>query len=269
MRDRDGMSTATRSGLFKEIVVNDPVTVLNLNWLTGNVALIPGEDENFYARQWADTILGEQKLMSLSVLGNSLTIADGRKKNLPLGFNLGRTRLEVVLPARQLRCMTIVAVGSRLFAEHLNAKHCKCTMTAGGAELSGKVEEFELNATGSNVRGSHLETGRLIYRAVSTKTKLAGQFRHIDASVTGRSLHLECQTMPESVQAISTASKTVIGLPCDEGFEAMVDAKSGRFTHAYTPDQIRQDKKRLIYRNGGNPIHIGIRGGSVHLQTLI
>jgi hypothetical protein len=262
------MTTTARSGLFKEMIIKEPVTDLNLNWLTGNVALLPGEDENICVRQWADTLLGEQKLMRLSVAGNRLTIADGRKKGFPLGFNVGRTRLEITLPARQLRSMTIVLTGGKLLAEHLNVLHCQCTLTAGSATLSGKADELELSATGSTISGSQLETTRLNYRSVSTKTDLSGQFRHVDASVTGRSLHLTCLTMPESTKLHSTAAKAVIAFPGDAGFEALIDANSGKFTHAYASDGIRQDKKRMIYQSGGSPIHIGVRGGHVHLQPL-
>ncbi|MHA7966038.1 DUF4097 family beta strand repeat-containing protein [Paenibacillus sp. CAU 1782] len=263
------MMKAARSGLFKEIVVKEPVTDLNLNWLTGNVALLPGEDENVYVRQWADPIFGEQKLMKLIIIGKSLSIADGRKKSFPLGFNLGRTGLEVVLPARQLRSMTITSVGGKLLAENLSVHHCQCAITAGTAELSGEVGELEFNATGSTVRGSHLKAEKLYFRSVSTKSTFAGHFRHIDAGITGRSLQLECLTMPEGIHTISTAAKTVISLPREEGFEARVDAKSGRFIHAFAPGGIKEDTKQLIYRNGGSPIHIGIRGGSVHLKSLV
>lgn len=252
----------------KQEVIDQPVTHFHVYWLSGDIRIFPSKDESIHVVQLAGTRYPERKLLEVSVQGDRLMISDGRKKGLPIGLNLGRTELEVHVPNRLFDALMVSMTGGNLFIDTIQVLRCQCKITSGNAELSGDIKELELHATGSNITGKDLKVERLKVQSTATKVQMSGQFLQVETTNSGRGINLECLTMPESINTVSTGAKTVIAIPDNEGFELLLNQRSGKFKNEFHVTTINGEKGRYVYKNGTKTIRIDIRGGTVHLKAI-
>lgn len=179
---------------------SDSPLSLNLDWLTGQVMIMPNPHNEIEIIQYADTgfkiekafqyelhtpstfacdsqveIKGEDHVMMIPKTKHSdpivITITDGRKST-KLGVNLKKTCLEIFVPTMLLSNLNIKGVGTQIMLSEMNAEKVQCNVVSGKLQLSGAYEKLQLHATGSNVDAQLCEVKELTVKSTSSKLRV-------------------------------------------------------------------------------------------------
>lgn len=239
-------------------------TDITLDWLTGEIHIEPGDSDDIVLTQLADRSFLEKKLFQLKQTEKDvLSIVDGRKSFVNIGFNLRKTILKIQLPHRQFHSVSIRHVGGHATVQELHTKKLCCSTTSGRASLSGHIEELILHTIGSQVMGHELEIDKLELRATSSRIKLAGQFSHLNLIATGSNITIPSSIAPAQLSSISTGASVTVALPENDGFTLQFQKRSGRL-HSDFP--LNQKENTYTYINGVRAYRAEVRGGSFTLR---
>jgi hypothetical protein len=261
------MMKSSELTLCKSIDIDQSICDIQVNWLSGDIRVLPSVDELIHVMQYADAWFSKRRLMQVNIRGNTLSIADGRKRRALVGINTGRTALEIYLPARVFDTIFLNSTGGQLQLNPFQANRCRCNITSGHVDLAGRMEELELHAVASVVKGQHLSADRLILQSTSAKIDITGEFRHLQYTTTGRGLNLDCLKMPESLHSVSTGAKVVVSIPDNEGFEILLKKRSGILKSDFDLTPLHGDSNYLIHKIGKSEFKIDIRGGAFLLKA--
>ncbi|AJS58169.1 DUF4097 family beta strand repeat-containing protein [Paenibacillus sp. IHBB 10380] len=242
----------------KKQCIQETISDVSLDWITGDIHILQSENDEIEIIQTADPRFPESKLFRYQVNNGVLSIADGRKQKVNIGFNFKQTALEIYIPNKRFNSLTIVSVGSHLFTNNLDVTKCRYNTTSGKANLSGKMIELDIHAIASHIVGDHLEIEKLDLHATSSKINLSGKFAVLDAHSIGRSLFVRSSTMLQQMKSISTAANVTISIPDNEGFTFKCKKVSGSFKSDFS---LNSDGDRSTYKNGINQFSAEVRGG--------
>lgn len=260
------MLKSSELGLCKRIDVDPPIQDIHLDWLSGDIQLLQSDDELIHILQFTDKRYSERKQMQPSINGSTLSIVDGRKKGSFIGFNIGRTALEIHIPSRVFDSILLRSTGGQLRMKGIQASRCQCKITSGIVALSGTMERLEVQATASEVYGNDLKAEQISLHSSSAKIDITGEFRHVESKATGRGFNMDCLKIPKSFHSISTGMKAVVSIPDHEGFEVQLHERSGTLKSDFELTPLQGERNRSLYKNGNNKFQIDIRGGSFHLK---
>ncbi|MGN7413817.1 DUF4097 family beta strand repeat-containing protein [Paenibacillus sp. SAF-068] len=261
------MLKSSELAICKSIDIDQSIEDIQLNWLSGDIRVLPSVDEQIHVIQYADTWFSKHKLMQVNIREDTLSIMDGRKRGGLIGLNIGRTVLKIHLPVRVFNRILLNSTGGHLRLNRLQATRCQCKITSGRVDLSGRMEELELNAVASVVSVQQLRADKLNLQSSSTKIDISGEFRHLNMSTTGRRLNMECLNMPESLHSVSTGGQAVVSIPDNEGFQIVLKERSGAFKGEFDLTPLHRDSNNLIYKSGKSDFQVDIRGGTFHLKS--
>jgi len=254
--------------LRKRVDMEEPIQHVRVNWLSGEIRVVPSEDGHMHVFHYADARFSERKLMQWDVSEGTMSITDGRKKGSLFGLNVGRTALEIRVPNKTLASLWISTVGGKLWVDDVHTTRCYCNITSGRADISGVTKELELSATASSVNGQHLKADRLDLKTGSTKIRFSGEFQNVHSKSTGRGVSLECLTTPEHLHVVSTGEKVSVSIPFDnEGFKVHLEKRSGALKSDFMLSPCNGSNKHFMYKGGKNDFKIDIRGGRFHLKS--
>lgn len=261
------MLKSSELAICKSIDIDQSIHDIQLNWLSGDIRVLPSVDELIHVIQYADAWFSKRKLMQVNIRGDTLSIVDGRKGGGLIGLNVGRTVLKIQLPTRVFNSILLNSTGGKLRLNRLLATRCQCKITSGHVDLSGRMEELELCAVASVVKVQHLIADKLNLQSSSAKIDISGEFRHLQYTTTGRGLNMDCLKMPESLHSVSTGSKVVVSIPDNEGFRILLKRRSGALKSEFDLTSLHGDSNCLIHKSGKCEFQVDIRGGAFHLKS--
>ncbi|MEY9973202.1 DUF4097 and DUF4098 domain-containing protein YvlB [Lysinibacillus sp. RC46] len=249
----------------KKVCLDHTISDIALDWITGDIHIFENENDEIKVVQITDTKFPEHKLFHHTVKNGKLSITDGRKKKIQIGFNLHKTNLEIYLPKKQFDSISIDCTGVNLFVDYLDTIKCKCHLTSGTAKLSGKIEEFTFHAIGSNVSGDFLEIQKVHLQTTATKIDFSGKFSEINVNSTGRTIKVSSSTMLQEIKSTSTGANVKIEIPENDGFSCHLKKLSGNFKSDFS---LVHSGDSYIYKNGKNIFSAEIRGGSFSISKI-
>lgn len=261
------MLKSSELAICKSIDIDQSIHDVKLNWLSGDIRVLPSVDELIHVIQYADAWFSKRRLMQVNIRGDTLSIVDGRKRRGLVGINIGRTTLEIQLPDRVFDRILLNSIGGQLQLNHLLATRCQCKITSGHVDLSGRMEELELCAVASVVKGQHLSADKLNLQSSSAKIDISGEFSHLQITTIGRELNMDCLKMPESMHSVSTGTKAVVSIPDNEGFRILLKRRSGALKSEFDLTPLHGDSNDLIHKSGKSEFQVDIRGGAFHLKS--
>ncbi|MDT9721460.1 DUF4097 family beta strand repeat-containing protein [Paenibacillus sp. ClWae2A] len=261
------MLKSSELAICKSLDIDQSIHDIQLNWLSGDIRVLPSVDALIHVMQYADACFSKRRLMQVNIRGDTLSIVDGRKRRGLVGINVGRTALEIHLPARVFNRVLLNSTGGQLLLNRLLATRCQCKITSGSVVLSGRMEELELSAVASVVKVQHLSADKLNLQSISAKIDISGEFRHLQMITTGRGIHMDCFKMPERLHSVSTGAKTVVSIPDNEGFQIILKERSGAFKSEFDLTPLHEDRNYLIHKSGKSEFQVDIRGGAFHLKS--
>ncbi|WP_339287261.1 DUF4097 family beta strand repeat-containing protein [Paenibacillus sp. FSL R5-0486] len=265
--EREKMLKSSELAICKSIDIDQPIHDIQLNWLSGDIRVLPSVDELIHVMQYADACFSKRRLMQVNIRGDTLSIVDGRKRRGLVGINIARTALEIQLPDRVFDRILLNSTGGQLRLNRLLATRCQCKITSGSVDLSGRMDELELCALASIVKGQHLSADKFNLQSSSAKIDISGEFRHLQYTTTGRGLNMDCLKMPESLHSVSTGSKVVVSIPDNEGFRILLKRRSGALKSEFDLTPLHGDSNCLIHKSGKSEFQVDIRGGVFHLKS--
>ncbi|ETT30040.1 DUF4097 family beta strand repeat-containing protein [Paenibacillus sp. FSL K6-1122] len=261
------MLKSSELSICMSIDIDQPIHDIQLNWLSGDIRVLPSVDELIHVIQFADAWFSKRRLMQVNIRGDALSIVDGRKRRGLVGINIARTALEIQLPDRIFDRILLNSTGGQLRLNRLLATRCQCKITSGSVDLSGRMDELELCALASIVKGQHLSADKFNLQSSSAKIDISGEFRHLQYTTTGRGLNMDCLKMPESLHSVSTGSKVVVSIPDNEGFRILLKRRSGALKSEFDLTPLHGDSNCLIHKSGKSEFQVDIRGGAFHLKS--
>lgn len=144
---------------------------LNVDWLTGQLVIMPNPNNEIEIIQYADTRFKLEKAFQYEFHNCVITIMDGRKSS-KLGVNLKKTCLEIYVPPMLLSYINIKGVGTQIKLSEMNAEKFQCNVVSGKLQLSGTYGKLELHATASDVNAKLCEIGELTVKSTSSKLRV-------------------------------------------------------------------------------------------------
>ena len=168
----------------KEQSVEDAITAIEINWISGDIKFLQSEDGHIHIKQLASKEIPNKKLFIYSVKDGVLTITDRNKTNL--GFSTS-TDLEISCPAQDFNSISVTCTNGAIDGNGLQAKTLSVESTVGDIDVSGKLEAVNLNDNNGNVKVS-------------------------------------CSQMPKSLTSNVTVGDITLNLPENEGFSLMLDS---------------------------------------------
>lgn len=168
------MLKSSELSICMSIDIDQPIHDIQLNWLSGDIRVLPSVDELIHVIQFADAWFSKRRLMQVNIRGDALSIVDGRKRRGLVGINIARTALEIQLPDRIFDRILLNSTGGQLRLNRLLATRCQCKITSGRVDLSGRMDELELCALASIVKGQHLSADKFNLQSSSAKIDISG-----------------------------------------------------------------------------------------------
>ncbi|WP_338588340.1 DUF4097 family beta strand repeat-containing protein [Paenibacillus sp. Y5S-9] len=261
------MLKSSEPAICKSIDIDQPIHDIQLNWLSGDIRVLPSVDEQIHVMQYADAWFSKRRLMQVNIRGDTLSIVDGRKRRGLIGINIGRTALEIHLPTRVFNHILLNSTGGQLRLNRLLATRCQCKITSGRVDLSGRMDELELCALASVVKGQHLSADKFNLQSHSAKIDISGEFSHLQITTIGRKLNMDCLKMPEKLHSVFTGAKAVVSIPDNEGFQIILKERSGALNSEFDLTPLHGDSNNLIHKSGKSEFQVDIRGGAFHLKS--
>jgi hypothetical protein len=171
----------------KEQSVEDAITAIDINWISGNIKFFQSEDAHIHIKQLASKEIPDRKLFTYSVKDGVLTVTDRNKTNL--GFSTS-TDFEISCPVQGFDSISVTCTNGAVDGNELQAKTLSVESTVGNIDVSGKFEAVNLNNQNGNVKVS-------------------------------------CSQMPKSLSSNVTVGDITLNLPENEGFSLMLDSATG------------------------------------------
>ncbi|MNO33241.1 hypothetical protein D3C76_232490 [compost metagenome] len=247
-------------------VIEETVSNIKLDWLTGEVRILPSEMDHVQIVQYMNNRFPDKKMAQVVQQSGILHILDGRKRSL-IGFNLNTTTLEVYLPKKKLHSITINGTGSHLYVQALEAQMFKIQLTSSHATVTGgSCDKCEINAVGTNFIGEDVEIQELNLCATSSKVEISGELSEIHANSTGRGIKIQSSIVPCNIQSVSTGAGVTLGIPENDGFVLEFQKVSG---HLKSDFPLIPQGRSYTYKDGGKLYRAEVRGGRFSLQKTI
>lgn len=258
----DDVSFTNDIKLRKDHEINDRISNLTIEWLSGVIRIMPTELDHIRIVQKTSNRFPEDKLFYTDLFQDELRIIDGRKKKINIGFLPHHTVLEVYLPQQVWNSLQITAVGGQVNIGDIHVIKCKCQVTSGSATLSGQFRALHLEMTGSRVIGEKLTADDLYLHCTSSRIDLSGEISAINSHNKGRSIYIRSLIVPKSIHSITTGAKVTISIPDNDGFALQFTKVSGHF-HSDFP--FTSEGNRYVYLHGKRSYKAEVRGGTFSL----
>lgn len=266
---RPETESSYEKGAAKAEAFPGSVLELNLDWLSGEIRLLPSDDGLFHIVEFAET-LEREELFQATLVGDILTIRDGRSNFVRSIFGLGwlralaRVSLDLYIPEKELRRLRINAVSGNITGEHLSAQQFSIETVSGGIRAAGRAGSGRLKTTSGSVAFAGA-LGECTLEAVSGSLSFAGEARICKAHAVSGGMELEFAVPPESLDASVVSGRTRIYLPENDGFTLRFDKVSGRLDSDFA---MLEQGGRRIYKDGAIPIRVNTVSGGCSLMRL-
>lgn len=248
--------------IVKEESIVDNISDIGVDWITGEIRIFPSDNNQIKIVQLSDQYVSKDKLFHHQSNDGKLFISDGRKIKARIGFNFQKTILEIHLPKKQLDSMVINSTGGHLHISNIDVIKCKCKVTSGNVDISGRVVELDLNTIACHMNGNDLEIEKLDIKSTSSKINLTGTFSELNMNCIGGKIMVNSATMIKRIHSTSTAAHVKVFLPDNNGFTVKVKKTSSTFKSdfAFTSNQ-----EQYFYKSGEGHFNINSRSGCFEL----
>lgn len=182
-----GLKGDETASSVKEQSVEDTITVIKINWISGDLKFLQSEDNHIHIKQLAPKEIPDRKLFTYSVNEGVLTITDRNKTNLGISRS---TNLEIFCPTQDFDVISVTCTDGAVDGNKLHAKILNMNTTVGNINVSGKFEAIDLKNHNGNVKVS-------------------------------------CSQMPKSFSSNVIVGDITLNLPKNEGFSLVFDSATG------------------------------------------
>lgn len=200
---------------IKEENIQQDVSVINVNWVSGNVQVKKSLNNQIRIIQKGSEDYPQEQLFSTKIEGNTLYIEDTRGYGINMfGFQKQvNTDLELYLPEIEYQQLNGNFVSANVTVDTCNTEHLYLKTISGAIFVEkGKCGSIELNTTSGDISVSHATTDQSLKMVsvsgavTATESKVESETYAYSASgkvnINGLyTKNLNCETISSSIQA--------------------------------------------------------------------
>jgi lia operon protein LiaG len=234
-------------------VDKDKVDSIQVDWLAGNVTVLPyeegsGDNDVVTFTEESNTQLDEDYEMRYKVEGGVLKIMFAKSKVKFSGiFKSLNKDLTIQLPeGMTLNDVTIDTVSANIEIENVEA-----------------ANQFDLETVSGTIDGYQMTGGMIDAETVSGEIRWSdGSFQSVDAESVSGAINVSFATMPSDIKVETVSGSMTLSLPENEGFKVDYDKVSGNFDCEF---DVKINKNMAMYKNGVNKIKMDTVSGDMKI----
>lgn len=250
----------------KEETFSKDIDNFSLNWISGEVQVLIGDDASIKVVQTASPDLPERLFFRSKTTSDRLTIDDGRQhQNFNfLGGKQYATDITVYLPEKQYRALAIETVSADTLLETFSAKSLTFSSVSGNMDFSGSFEKIDLDTVSGKITGSDLTAEELESNTVSGDIRCEGSFGSFEGDTTSGNLTMVSSICPKEITLSTISGNCNLSIPENDGFTLSFDKVSGDFKSDFAY-QI-QSKDNFVYKDGSADFSVDTVSGDCTLS---
>ena len=238
--------------------IEEDIMEVSLDWVASDITFLQSENNYIKIVQIMDRKTPELDFFHYEVNDGKLTIVDGRKKKLKLRFSTPKIYLEIYLPKKKFKSISVKVVGGQLSFKDLDTMYCNCHVTSAKVTLTGSIIELDVRVIGCTITGENLEIQKMKVNSTSSKVQLSGAFSEVFTQTTGRSIIVHSLTMIKSFISTSTGANVIVGIPENEGFTLQFKKTASNLKSDFS---LLANREAYTYKNGTNQLNAKLTGG--------
>ena len=212
--------------IVKEETIGGSFEDITINWISGNLNLLKSDTDEIRVVQRARSGFPKKRMFYFDSHGTSLEIEDGRNRWLNFGFWSTASDLDVYLPEKEFRSLSIEQVSCDLKGDGIHVKELEVDSVSGRIDLTGSFEKISAN------------------------------------SVSG-SIDIVSDTMLKEFELDAVSGSTTLTLPENDGFTFTFEKVSGSFSSDVS---CSQNGEKYVYKDGRAEFSADVVSGSVRLK---
>lgn len=201
----------------------DSLKKLEINWIDGEVNLIPYDGQDIEIKETSPDSLSEDEKLQYYYENGTLLIQYQKSGFFSFGTHTNDKKLTVSIPSSLCKEIAEVSVDT----------------TSSDVRISGiHAESFDIETVSGNVYTTDIESLKEFgSETVSGNLNLSGYFRKIDIeTVSGDCTALSLST-PENLQFDGVSGDLTLQIPADSQFSLEFDTMSGNFQNDFATNQ--------------------------------
>lgn len=248
----------------------DGIKSINLQFISENVIVKETNDKDIKIVQLAVDKLDKDELITVNNNGGSLEVKRGklRPRIFFIGFGFTRQNIEVYIPKNYNNHLSITSTSGSNKINDQTLRNLEIKQTSGSTTMENiKAENIKSDITSGSFKGDNILTGNLDCKQTSGSVKLNGEFNSINLRTTSGSSTLECNKIPEKINAEMTSGSSKIYIPENDGFKLQYNKLSGSIKSDFdlTGFDSQNRSGNVSYKNGGSEFYIKTTSGSVRI----
>jgi len=231
-------------------VIADGIDSININWVSGEVTVIPHDGDDIKIIEYAQRKLSDNEKLRYTVSGSTLEI---RFRDRGFSGRMPRKRLEVFVPRELSENMTLLSVNSTsgsIRVEDFETASLNLSSVSGAISISGIVSpRIDLGTTSGAVNAASVRAGRLDAGTVSGaiaitdslissvnlsttsgSSSASGDFDKVDVSTVSGGTTIRSSTVPSRLGVSSVSGGASVYIPNQGAITVSHSAVSGRFS---------------------------------------
>lgn len=259
-----GKSWKEGQTLVKEEKITEDIKDVRIDWITGDVTIHKTDKKEIQIMQRASDNIDKDRLFSVNVSGDSLSIQDQNKNRFFFFFNWPkRSSLEVYLPEKVYDSFYFSGASTDFYSDAIEGERLAIDSTSGNVEINGTFKESLLSITSGEIRSKNLISDSLTVEMTSGNVNLEGSFKDLNLDTTSGNLKVLSTTMLNKLNSESTSGNIKVSIPENEGFTVNLDKTSGDFSSDFSTTQ---NDDQYVYKNGAAKFDVDITSGNFKLE---
>lgn len=248
----------------------DGIKSINLQFASENIIVKETNDKDIKVVQMALDKLDEDELITVNNYGGSLEVKRGklRPRIIFIGFGFAPQNIEVYIPKNYNNDLSITSSSgsNKIYDQAL--RNLTIKQTSGSTKMENiKAGNIKSDLTSGSIKGDNIIAEILDSKQTSGSVKLNGEFNSINLRTTSGSSSLECNKIPEKINAEMTSGSSKIYIPENDGFKLQYNKVSGSIKSDFdiTGFDPQNRSGNVSYKNGGSQFYIKTTSGSARI----
>jgi len=253
---------------LSEILIEDKVDSLDINWNGGGTRLIPAEKDQILLVEKSYGKISEPYQLDYQVDNRTLKITGRNKDSSIFRGEQPATYLEAYIP-KNLYKVNLTASSGTCDLTGLDAYRISCKLHFSKIIMDNlKTTFMDLDVNNSQTEGQSVIAKGLNANITEGSLLLKGSLDNIDLSITRGSAEMVTDLVPGRLFVRQTSGKADITIPDNDSFSVLVRKTSGSFNTEFDMD-IKYDMNancdRYTYKEDGPLYNIYLYSSIVNL----
>ena len=249
--------------VVKELEVEDNISSFYLDWISGSVNIEKSTNNTIKIVQTAGENFPDNDLFKSKVNNGKLTVTDGRKGTINIGFKVDRgTDITVYLPEKVFDTIDISCVSSGVSAEDLKADNFYINTVSGAIRASGEFNVVKLESVSGAIKSDIINGKTGIFKTTSGGVSVTGDFSDFTMETVSGGIKAQLEKIPDKLRSSAVSGKITLILPENDGFTMDFSKVSGNLRSDFA---LTITGNKHVYKNGEARFSVSTVSGNLEL----